>query len=639
MLGFLRKRQVMPDSTLTQGLRALEEFDYDRAIPLLADAHAQSPDDIEAAQAYGRALIQDARLDQARDLFAALLERFPGHESGHIGMALLLLESWDLDAATRRLDQALAINPASSEAWLARARILKLQSCVEEAIAAVDQALQQDPESAAAYLERAHIALEKRDIANAYADYSIALELSPDNPDAFVLSSMLENLAGNVDKSLEMVEQALLIHPRNVTALSLKCRYLFKLGSTEEALELLQQSLELSPKKESTHFYLGECYARVNNMEKARESFNKVIELNPGNGLAHYNIAKITTYTHKNSHVAAMEHQLETLPQQAWLPRMQLSFSLSKACEDLGEYDAAFAYMKQGNALMWEHAIQYDYQQVATQHAGIKETYTAELLARFAETGPESTCPIFILGMPRSGSTLIDHILDSHPHITSIGESNLWQVVVQENLQHSGRMDNDSSLIGYLAQTAGPDYIRQLQERRGDASHVINKALHNYMEIGLISCCLPGAHIIHSRRMPLDTCISCYKNLLDINQPYIYNLEELGRYYLLYQDMMDHWDAVLPGKVIHVDYEKLVADPETEIRSLLERLGIDFHPACLEFYKNKRMVHTASLAQVRQPMYTSSVASWRRYERQLQPLVQLLGKSGLMGADSGASPS
>ncbi len=628
MLGFRRKNKKDDNSTLAQGLAALNRFEYETALELLETARDEEPDNPEAAYAHGRALFEDTRFDQAQEIFQDLLERFPEHESGYMGMAKLDMESGRLDNAAQLVETALEHNPASAEAWTLHGKILRLKSYMTDAIDAVEQALRVDRNYAPAYLERANIAMQQRDMNTARQYYSRAMDLSPDDPVGFVLAAAMENLMGNPDASLNLAEQALVIHPRNVAAMGQKARLLCAMGQQEEGIALLNESMEMAPKRESTHFFLAEYYSQSNQMDKARQAFHTVAELNPANGLAYYNAAKITKHTERDEFINSMEARLQDLPEQAWLPRMQISFALSKALEDIGEYDAAFGHMQVGNDLVWDNALNYDQEQAAWEFEAVKELFSPERITEFAGTGPDDSTPIFVVGMPRSGSTLIDHILDSHPKIASIGESNLLQVVIEHHLQQVGLAGVDEESLPHLCSVVGPSYVEELKALTDNAPSVVNKALGNFMEIGLIASCMPGARIVHSRRNALDTCISCWKNLLDVNQPYIYNLEALGRYHLLYQDIMAHWDQVLPGKVLHVDYEKLVADPEPEIRTLLDALGEEFAPACLEFHKSKRQVRTASLAQVRQPMYTSSVASWKRYEQHLRPLLDLLGETG-----------
>jgi hypothetical protein len=322
---------------------------------------------------------------------------------------------------------------------------------------------------------------------------------------------------------------------------------------------------------------------------------------------------------------------------------MQIDFALGEIEEQLGDTDAAFAAFAAANQLKRQtltgelpapvqppigppiRAIHPD--RAAEEHrAGIvfrKAVITPEFIAAHEGRGHHIAAPIFVLGMPRSGSTLLEQILSSHRRVQGLGETSAFAEAM------TGQYPFD------LFAADPPDHFRGRAEVYFKAMHArgwssaprfVDKMLRNYMDIGLIHLMMPKAVILHSVRDPVDTCLGCFRQLFMSGNETAYDLADIGREYVRYREMMDHWSAVLPGRVIDISHEALVADPETQIRALItEACGLDWDPACLRFYDTKRPVRTASVAQVRRPIFTSAIERWRRYEKHLGPLFEALG--------------
>jgi hypothetical protein len=306
---------------------------------------------------------------------------------------------------------------------------------------------------------------------------------------------------------------------------------------------------------------------------------------------------------------------------------VQFSFALAKAREDAGNHVKAFELYARGNHTR-RRLENYDPVQTEVVNERIIEVFDAGFLAKHAGRGHPDPAPIFIVGLPRSGSTLIEQILASHSRVDATHElPEAGRLIQQINRNRKDRVTypeavRDFDDAAWAAQ--GRSYIEETRKYRGIALHFVDKMPNNFASIGFLSLALPNAKFINTRRDPLDTCWSCYKQLFARGQPFTYDLVELGEYYLQYDRMMAHWNAVLPGRVLDVRYESVVAEQEAQTRRLLEFCGLPWEDACLRYYETERAIRTASSEQVRRPIYASAVGAWRPYERELAPLIEVL---------------
>jgi len=299
---------------------------------------------------------------------------------------------------------------------------------------------------------------------------------------------------------------------------------------------------------------------------------------------------------------------------------------LGKAYDDCDQPARAFNYFSQGNALKRQE-VPYDEAATLGVMERTREVFSAGMMAAAGGQGDPSVEPIFIIGMPRSGSTLVEQILASHPQVYGAGESREFHHLVNNFAPGRSYLDAVTDLTGPELQRFGELYLTRVRPADSTPARITDKLLINFLYAGLIHLALPNARIIHTRRDPADTCLSCFTKLFSVGQYFSYELGELGRYYRAYQRLMDHWRSVLPSRVlIEVDYEAVVADPETQVRRLLAHCGLDWDPACLDFHHSERAVRTASAVQVRQQIYGQSVGRWRKYAPFLQPLLRELGR-------------
>ena len=358
----------------------------------------------------------------------------------------------------------------------------------------------------------------------------------------------------------------------------------------------------------------------VGKLEAAEHALDQVIALAPADFDAYYNRSTLRRQTPERNHTAELTAQLNQ-PRVKPAAQVPLGYALAKELEDLGDFAGAFSALQRAadsRRQLLSYRVESDEQAVAD----IRRCFDEHYLQR-AAPGHDDPRPVFIIGLPRSGTTLVDRILSSHSQIESRGESSDLGTAV---MRLAGPVRDKKQMIERAAQldpaAIGRAYCARLP--LATRAHVIDKTPVNYLYAGLIAQALPRARLIHVRRHPMDVCYAMYKTLFRMAYPFSYDLIDLGRYYLAYQSLMGHWRRLLGRRLIEIDYEQLVSDQQTATRRLLEDCGWPWEAACLEFHKNKAPSLTASAAQVRQPIYSSSLGLWRRYAEQLSPLAALL---------------
>ncbi len=385
----------------------------------------------------------------------------------------------------------------------------------------------------------------------------------------------------------------------------------------------------LASKLDTTHVMslnnMGNLYAEQGNLEEARRCFNEAIKRKPDCIDAHFNLCALKTYTTDDIHLTLLESLQKHSHRFSAEAQSQLGFILGKAYEDIGNYPAAFTAYKKGNDL-YSQAHPYNEQAEINNHLAIYNTFTPEFINRFVGLGAEDTSAIFIIGMPRSGTTLVEQILSSHSLVHGAGEIKSLSAVMDEfsapaPLFYPKKLqDRDFKILGEA-------YSKKIQALAPDTTirYISNKTPNNFLYLGLIKLILPNAKIIHLLRDPMDVCLSCYSRNFTESVDFTSQLDELGRYYVRYRKIMQYWESVLPANSIYtVQYENVARDLETETRKLLDFIGLEWEDSCLNFQDNQRKVNTASIAQVRKPIYTSSIARWERFSEELQPLMEIV---------------
>jgi tetratricopeptide (TPR) repeat protein len=431
-----------------------------------------------------------------------------------------------------------------------------------------------------------------------------------------------------LDEAVAQYRQALALKPDYAKAHSHLGVVLQDQGKLDDALANYRQALALKPDFAEAHNNLGHALRELGRLTEARHAYETAIELAPQKPGFYYGLAQMKRFAQGDTDLAAMEKLgLEPVSLSAE-DRIQLGFALGKAYRDLGDHERSFRHLLEGNSLKRQEIV-YDEAATAGLFARIREVFTPELMREKRGLGDPSPAPVFIIGMPRSGTTLIEQILASHPKVFGAGELRHITNAAAKLSRPDGAPvpfpEAVSCMGGEQLRRLGESYIAAIRALAPNAERITDKMPGNFRFAGLIHLVLPNARMIHARRDPIDTCLSCFSKLFGGNHPYCYDLAELGRYYRTYEALMAHWRKVLPPDVmLEVQYEEVTADPECQARRIVVHCGLEWEDACLLFHKNERPVRTASAVQVRQPIYRTSVGRWRPYEHLLGPLIEAL---------------
>jgi tetratricopeptide (TPR) repeat protein len=397
-----------------------------------------------------------------------------------------------------------------------------------------------------------------------------------------------------------------------------------KLAKSEASL---RQALKLKPDYTEAYNNLGLTLHSLGKLDEAETCFRQALKLNPDSAKVFKSLSLFIKYSEVNDIIIAMEklYKRKDLSDE---DQIDLGFALGKSFENLREYDKSFNFILQANQLKrgsYDYSIQNDHDLFER----IKRTFTLDFFASHHGFGNQDRTPIFILGMPRSGTTLVEQILASHPLVFGAGElqilANLVSKICTEDA--AGKFPECILELGMDGfDRIGSEYIEKIRKYSNSAQHITDKLPHNFMLLGLINKILPNAKVIHCVRSPMDNCLSIFKtDFMEQLHRYAYDLVEIGQYYNLYLDLMAHWEEVLPEFMYTLKYDEIVSDQQNQIKGLLDFCGLPWDESCLAFHKTERKVVTASLAQVRKPIYKDSVELWKRYEKQLEPLRKAIG--------------
>lgn len=398
------------------------------------------------------------------------------------------------------------------------------------------------------------------------------------------------------------------------------------LGKHAEAERCSAHAVAIRPDDAGVLYNHATALIALGRIEQAEAALDRVIALNSDDGDAWYNRATLRKQTAQRNHVDAIRARLHS-PAHARTAEIALRYALAKELEDLGESADSFASLHAGAGLR-RQSLSYRVEDDLETMQSIAQTFDADFFS-VAQRGHADSRPLFVVGLPRSGTTLVDRILSSHGEVASRGEaSDLVMAVVHATGPAASKQERvlRSAQIDFA--TLGARYCAALAQ--GGETRWLDKTPNHFLYLGVIAAALPEARIVHVRRKPMDACYAMYKTLFRMAYPFSYDLDDLGRYWLGYRELMAHWREVLPpGSLIEIDYEDLVADQEAVTRRLLSDLGLEWNAACLHFEHNPQPSLTASAAQVRQPIYRSSLGLWRRYETQLEPLSRRLRDAGV----------
>ncbi len=640
------------------GLDSFQKGDYLSAEKDFRESLRNLPDRPSTMTNLASTLIRLNKLDEARELCRKTLSIDEGSAEAWLNLGLIARERSDFSAAAENFRRALDIDPDSPEARNNLGSILKeLERHADTAAVSAD-----DFESAEALFLSGLGNLQRGDFQSAESDFRESLRKVPDeaatltNLAAALIKldrldeardlclkavSLDENSAqswlnlGLIDKeqsdlpsALEKFRRAVAIKPDYAEAFYNAGLVLKDLDRLAEAVASIRQALAVNPDYADAHSTLGSLLMVLGEMEEAEASLRKGVELAPDDAGPLIKALFYLPYRQDDPCFGRLEEIYAGRESLEPEDRIDLNFAMGKAMEDAGQYDRSFNAYAEGNRLHYQ-VYPFDTARDEQRLERVRTLFTAALLKKFSAI-PDSLpavqdepVPIFIVGMPRSGTTLIEQILSSHPMLFGAGELPLIGELVGKAraVLDLEDLETTSSALRMI----GREYLDRVGELAPGARYVSDKMPGNYDHLGWIHLMLPNAKIIHAMRNPMDTCFSCFAMKFEQGHEYCYDLEALGRHYLRYREYMTHWHAVLPPeRILDVRYEEVIDDTEREARRILDYLGLPWDAACLDFHKNKRTVKTASVAQVRKPIYRSSVARWERFESQLSPLAEII---------------
>ena len=648
-----------PTSAHKAAQAKLAAGDLPAAIAVLSDLLEQDRNDEEAlylmavAQRYGRSH------DRALAVLDHLKRLSPSHARAHQEEGHVHRDLGNPEMAYRCYERALKLNPALVASLKNQQKILEAQKQHRAAIAtqAAAERLEALPKPllAAMDLSAQGKLLKAEELCRHFlkanpthvegmrllaeigmklgvlddADFLLesALEFEPDNVQVHMDYVQILRKRQKFEAALEQARRLLDRNPENPQFQSLFAIESMQTGDFDTALGVLDAVLDRVPGDAATLTTRGHALKTCGRTTEAIASYREARSAHPEHGEAYYSLANLKTYQFDDDELTHM-HAQERSADLGYMDRVYLLFALAKAFEDREDYATAFQYYEQGNRLKKAQS-RYDADRMHDEFDAMRATCTPELFGRHAGAGDPRSDPIFVLGLPRAGSTLIEQILSSHSQIDGTLE---LPNVLSLSQQLRRRSDNAGGYPGILADldrsefaTFGAAYLDDTRIHRQGAPFFVDKMPNNFRHVGLIRLMLPNAKIIDARRDPMSCCFSGFKQLFAEGQEFSYSLDDIGRYYRDYVALMAHWDEVLPGYVLRVQHEDLVDNLESQVRRMLEFCGLPFEAACLRYFETERNVRTPSSEQVRQPIFRDSLEQWRHFEPWLQPLKDALG--------------
>ena len=574
---------------------------------------------------------------QTRDAIAALenlTKNQPAVANGWFLLAKELRKAGRAEDAWRA--DLSGVHASSRDPELLKAAVAMNEDRLDDSASLLEARLHRLPNDPAGCRLLGEVNWRRGDMTEAMTWVERALELAPgfDLARDFLVRLLLQN--NRLTEALEHAETLGMSPVKSPGHDLIKASVLVRLGHQEEAEQLYQHLLAQNPDQPQVWQNLGHVLKTLGKQAEAVHAYRQAVTYKPSMGEAWWSLANLKTVKLGPDDMATMKQALSDLELEKETRQediFHLHFSLGKALEDAKDYPASFHHYDQGNRLR-RTMILHDADDFSAEAADAARTFSAAFIARMGMGGCPAPDPIFIVGLPRSGSTLVEQILASHSQVEGTMELPEMMMIagrLQSRLDE-GEFPDFQTLIASLTPAdrlrLGEEYIERTRvHRRTGKPLFIDKMPNNWQHVGLIRLILPNAKIIDARRHPLSCCFSGWKQHFARGQTFSYDLADIGRYYRDYVDLMTAYDAAAPGAVHRVVYEGMVTDTERQVRSLLDYVGVPFEQACLEFYKNDRAVRTASSEQVRQPIFTDGIEQWKNYARWLGPLVKALGPS------------
>jgi tetratricopeptide (TPR) repeat protein len=645
-----------PEAGIDQAKRLLQQGDFAASAQLVQTLLPADPQNLELLYLLAVARRYAGRPREAQQALEKLLEIDPTHARGWQEMGHGRQNARDRNGAIEAFDRAVASNPALVASWRALVELNKAAGRREAAAVARNQYdwlsnLPPELVSVASFIHEGKL-LKAEKLCRHF------LQTNGHHLEAMRMLAELGSRSQVLDEAEFILESAVamapefhpgrfdyvnILHKRQKFEKALEQAKILRdkapgiphfdmlfanqnlaVGNFDDALAIYDALAAAQPDNHQVSLTRGHALKTLGRQGEAVAAYRRAYAGKPDFGDAYWSLANLKTYRFTDAEIAAMR-RAEANRSINRVDRYHLCFALGKALEDRGEFADAFAYYDTGNSLK-RTELRYDPARIEAEMAAQIGACTPALFARKAGSGAKAPDPIFIVGLPRAGSTLLEQILASHSAVE--GTSELPNILaLAHRLDGRRRVDEEARYPGNLGELSideltgfGEAYLRDTAIYRTGKPFFIDKMPNNFRHIGLIHLILPNAKIIDARRDPMGCCFSNFKQLFAEGQDFSYGLSEIGRYYTGYLELMQHWDDVLPGKVLHVQYEDVVADLETQVRRLLDFCGLPFEPACVNFHETDRAVRTASSEQVRQPIFRGGLDQWENFDAFLGPL-------------------
>jgi tetratricopeptide (TPR) repeat protein len=609
------------------GVALKEQGKLDEAVACYRRAVELTPDYASAHNNLGNALKAQGNSDEALACYRRALELKPHFAAARNSLVAAFMAQGKLDEAVACCRRALELQPDDATAHNNLGNVLKEQGKLEEAAACYRRALELEPDDAAVHNNLGVVFTEQGKLDEAIACCRRTLELKPDDATAHNNLGNAMKVRGNLDEALACYRRALQLRPDFAAAHNNLSIALRDQGKVDEAVACCRRALELKPDYAEAHNNLGVMSEQIGDLPGAEACFRAALWHNPRFALAHYRLADFLGGTLPEKDLAAQRRLLKEkdLPD---AQRLLLHFGLAHVLDARGEYTEAAAHLDRGNALQLSEWHKSGHKYNPSEHelfvTRMIEVCTPDFFERLRGFGLESELPVFVVGLPRSGTTLIEQILASHPQVFGAGEITLVGDTMAalggegtNTIEGLGRLNRPT--VRHLAS----QHLERLRALDRAALRIVDKMPENYLFLGLLARLFPRAKLIHCRRDLRDVAVSCWMtHFRDIR--WASDQQHIVSRFHQYQRIMEHWQKVLPVPVLEVDYAETVADLEGAARKLVAWCGLAWEPKCLEFYQAKRPVRTASAVQVRQPVFTTSVGRWKHYEQALASLFSRL---------------
>ena len=570
---------------------------------------------------------QAEMLDDAKRLYQEILLLQPDHALATHHLGLIAAQQGIYQAAIKLFRKAVLLDSKQYQFHNNLGKTLRLNGETNEAINCFRKALDINPNFSDACLNLASTLQDQGSLEEAIHYYQRYLSTNPNNTIALFNLGGIYGLKGDLHAAVNTLKKGLAINPDSSEAYNNLGNFLAEQGNLDDAISAYTQAINVNPNNIDAMHNLGFALRQTGKTTEAASIYRQALSIQPDNARIYHALSSTERLTADDKDVIKMQALLKKdgIDQ---TDKMFLCFALGKAFENSKNYDTSFSYVLTANKIR-RGQINYNIEIQKKFIDNLINTFDRTFFSARESYGTDDKMPIFIVGMPRSGTTLVEQILASHPQIHGAGEiSDIKNILLKENTKMSG--GHFPAMVPALEQheikQLAESYLLKIRSLAGNKIRVTNKMPSNFLFIGMIRLMFPRAKIIHCKRNPADTCLSCFKNYFPNSQEFSYDLSELGKYYVLYQKLMAHWHATLPDYIYDINYEDLISDQENQTRRLLDFCELPWHDACLSFHKSKRAIRTVSVEQARKPIYNSSIQGWRHYEKQLEPLLKELNQ-------------